>query len=227
MQTENLQHFTIDLKIPQETRLDFSGDYESITAWRLLSRYISRYPHDLRVHAQRILLTFEDSLNHNLPGSLQDLAIALAGKGKPFFTQLLDLAKPSLADEEYEEFKIMFDAPNKNQCWRKGSVLANGVCNGKKIVTFNGSEGSSIGFESTLEEARAYIEYGQLEEAQLLLESELLSKPELEGIEEELLYLYRSTRNHEQLEIMNNKLLEKGSELSLEWQQCYEEAKSW
>lgn len=227
MQTENLQYSFIDLKLPQETRIDFSGDYEVVFAWRLLSRYISRYPHDLRVHAQRILLTFDESLNNNLPGSLLDLAIALSGEGKPFFTQLLGLAKPHLPDEEHEQFKIIFDESPINQCWKKGSVLASGVCGGEKIVIFTGSKESSVGFESVLEEARAYIEYGQLEEAQLLLENELLSNQETEGIEEELLYLYQSTRNHEQLKIINNKLIEKGVALSSEWQQCTEEAKSW
>ncbi len=219
-------NFNIDLMLPQETRLRFSGDYEPITAWRLLSRYISRYPHDLRVHAQRILLAIEDKLVEHLPGALQDLSIALSGKGRPFFTSLLEQAKPDLSAENYQQFLDTFDAANENQCWQKGSMLANGVCDGKPIVVFNGSH-EVAGFADTLEEARAYIEYGQIDEARQLLENELLTNPTSTDIEEELLYLYQSTRHLNHFETMTSKLQKLDAELSSEWKQCREEAKSW
>jgi hypothetical protein len=227
MQKEDTHNFYIDLKLPQETRLHFSNDYDSVSAWRLLSRYISRYPQDLRVHTQRILLSIDHQLQE-LPGALQDLSIALSGKGQPFFNQLLELAKSSLSDEKYTQLKQSAenDINDQNQCWNKGSVLASGVCGGKKIVTFTGTE-EVYGFDSVLDEARAYIEYGQIEEAQLVLEEELLANPVSEGIEDELLYLYQSTRQQDHLEMMTNKLLGLGIELSPEWQQSIDDAKSW
>ena len=219
-------NFNIDLMLPQETRLRFSGDYDSIAAWRLLSRYISRYPHDLRVHAQRILLAIEEKLSELLPGALQDLLIALSGKGKPFFSSLLDCAKPSLTEDTYQQLIQAFDKNEQNQCWQKGSMLANGVCNGEAIVIFDGNE-DLAGFADILEEAKAYIEYGQIEEARELLEMELLKEPGSKSIEEELLYLYQSTRQQSHLDTMTHKLQELGSELSPEWKQCLENAKSW
>ncbi|MEE9351175.1 MAG: hypothetical protein V3U78_02850 [Thiotrichaceae bacterium] len=230
MKKNETLNFSIDLALPQETRLRFSGEYESIAAWRLLSRYISRYPHDLRVHAQRILLAIEDKLVEHLPGALQDLSIALSGKGKPFFTSLLEQAKSSLPEDTYQKFLDTFDAANPNQCWRKGSMLANGVCDGRPIVKFDGSE-EKAGFADILEEARAYIEYGQIDEARELLEEELLTNPDSSDVEEELLYLYKSIRQRNHFETMTTKLLtqrqELGMELSPEWKQCQEEANSW
>ena len=223
----DLLNASIDLILPQETRLRFSGDYESITAWRLLSRYISRYPHDLRVHAQRILLAVEDKLTDYLPGALQDLMIALSGKGKPFFTDLLEQAKPDLSEENYQHLLEQFDKnDHQNQCWKKGSILANGVCNGQTMITFDSAEEES-GFASTLEEARAYIEYGQIEEARELLENDLLTNPYSNDIEEELLYLYQSLQSRNHLDIMTNKLQELGTELTPEWKQCLKNANSW
>ncbi len=226
MEKDVTANFNIDLTLPQETRLRFSGEYESVTAWRLLSRYISRYPHDLRVHAQRIILAIEDKLTEHLPGALQDLAIALSGKGKPFFTSLLEQAKPALSEQDYQQFLDTFDSSSQDQCWQKGSMLANGVCDGKPVVIFDGSQEVS-GFANVLDEARAYIEYGQIDEARQLLEDELLTNPAATGVEEELLYLYKSTRHRSHLETMANKLQELGTELSTEWKQCLEEAKSW
>lgn len=230
MKKKDTHNFYIDLKLPQETRLHFSNDYDPVSAWRLLSRYISRYPQDLRVHTQRILLTIDHHLNE-LPGALQDLSIALSGKGQPFFDQLLELSKSSLSEEKYSQFKKLsraekMDIDDKNQCWNKGSVLASGVCGGQKIVTFTGTE-EVYGFDTLLDEARAYIEYGQIEEAQLVLEEELQNNPTAKEIEEELLYLYQSTRQQDHLEIMTNKLLSLGVKLSPEWQQCVNKAESW
>ncbi len=218
--------FLIDLKLPQETRLRFSGEYEPIAAWRLLSRYIARYPQDLRVHAQRILLVIDNELSEFLPGSLQDLIIALSGKGKPFFKSLLEQASPALSEEQQQHYLKAFDTESEQQCWTKGSVLANGICNANPLVIFEGND-EVQGFGSVLEEAQAYIEYGELEEARQLLENELLNQPRAEDIEEELLYLYQSLRQPGYLDEMTSNLQALDIELSPRWVQCLEDAKSW
>ncbi len=221
------QHFLIDLKLPQETRLRFSGEYEPVAAWRLLSRYISRYPQDLRVHAQRILLATDNTnLGDFLTGALQDLIIALSGKGKPLFKDLLMQARPALSETDFQHLQTTYDAENLHQCWKKGSVLANGVCDAKPLVLFEGIE-EEAGFADTLEEARAYIDYGQLEEARLLLENELLEKPDAQDIEEELLFLYQSIRQRHYLDTMTDKLKTSNIELSPAWKQSLEDANSW
>lgn len=223
---QDIQNRLIDLKLPQETRLRLADTYEPTTAWRLLSRYISRYPQDLRVHAQRVLLSTDEALSSFLPGAIQDLIIALSGKGKPFFQSLVEQVKPALSESEQQNLMDAFDTESQQQCWKKGSVLANGICNDKPLVIFEGIE-SETGFNSALEEAQAYIEYGELEEAREILEGELLNQPGAEDIEAELLYLYQSMREPEHIKIMTMNLQTLGAELSPQWQQCLEDAQNW
>lgn len=226
MRMEQTHAVHTELKLPLERRLRLGEDYDALSAFRLLSRSISRYPHDLRAHAQRILLATQPSHVDSLAGALQDLSIALAGKGKPFFTQLLETVKPSLAEADYSRLLSQFDADTPDQCWHKGSVLANGVCEKNKLVSFSGVETSE--FENILDEARSYIEYGQIENAQELLEQELLENGlQSTEVTEELLNLYQYTRNRSQLESMSLLLKERNFELSPEWQQCLQHAESW
>lgn len=217
------------LHITLDKRLRLNGHYDSLTAWRMLSRHVARYPNNLRVHTQRILLAEDSMLRHCLKGALIDLSLSLNGKGEYFSHQLLEMIKDSLSDEDYSYFKKSFGEESKNrkkyQNWVNGSVMANGADDGKLLVTFD--RGEQEAFSSKLEEARSCMEYGQLEEAIDILETEMLSHPDDRDIEAELLNLYQYMRDKSRFDNLSNKLKEQNVEFSEAWLATATEAKEW
>ncbi|CAA6809467.1 MAG: Unknown protein [uncultured Thiotrichaceae bacterium] len=216
-------HMTLD------KRLRLNGHYDSLTAWRMLSRHVARHPNNLRTHAQRIFLAEDSMLQHCLKGALVDLSLSLNGKGEYFSRQLLEMVKDSLSDEDYRYFKKSFsDDPGerkKYQNWVNGSVMANGADDGQLLVEF--TRGEQEAFVSKLEEARSCMEYGQLDEAINILETEMLSTPGDIEIEAELLNLYQYMRDKGRFDNLSNKLTEKGVEFSEAWHATAVEAKEW
>lgn len=222
---------TSNLNLPLEIRLELNGDYHALSAWRQLSRYIARHPHDLRAHAQRILLCKDEALREYLPGSLQDLYLSLSGLGQSFSKNLLSRVKPALSEDDFEEFSLKFEShqeAEKYNNWFKGSVLTSGTGKGKLLVEFSMTEEDGVvEYSNALEEARSCLEYGQLDVAQEILEQELLTSPDNSEAEEELLSLYQYTRDSNQLELMTVKLTELGAELSELWKEHQADAVNW
>jgi len=216
-------HTTLD------KRLRLNGQYDPLTAWRMLSRYVARHPTNLRVHTQRIFLAEDSMLRHCLKGALVDLSLSLNGKGTQFSQQLLEMIKDSLSDEDYDYFKKSFGG-NSNvidvfQKWVNGSVIANGADDGRLLVKFD--RGEQEVFSSRLEEARSCMEYGQLDEAIDILETEMLSQPDDTDIEAELLNLYQYLRDKGRFDSISNKLKEQNVEFSEAWLATAEDAKEW
>jgi hypothetical protein len=71
---------------------------------------------------------------------------------------------------------------------------------------------------SILEEARALVDEGHLDEAQSMLESALLDDPQGPDLAEELLIVYRATRNTEGY-AKYRQLLERNHALPASWQE--------
>ncbi|HIQ14467.1 MAG TPA: hypothetical protein EYH38_02700 [Leucothrix sp.] len=220
--------FYIDLKLPLDHRLHLGSDYNALSAWRLLSRNISRTPHNLRLHTQRILLSIETPLEKVLPGAFQDLSIALSLSGKQFYFNLLDRAKDSLTAGNYTKLSNLFENKETINCWLRGSVLANGTCSSKPLVIHNKKEvNRKITYINKLEEALDLINEGEIETAQLILEQSYLENPTDIFIEEELLLIYQSTRNKLALDNMTQKLLTAEITPSLAWEAYMNISEEW
>ncbi|MCK5727317.1 MAG: hypothetical protein KAH22_10880 [Thiotrichaceae bacterium] len=219
--------FYIDLKLPLDHRLHFGDDYNPLNAWRLLSRNISRTPHNLRLHTQRILLCIEANLEKVLLGAFQDLSIALSLSGKRFYFNLLDKAKDSLSAGNYTKLSNLFENTETVNCWLNGSVLSNGICTSKALVIHHKKEIVQAGYDNNLEEALALIDEGQIDEARIILEQALLDNFDDILIEEELLLIYQSTRDKEALENMTQRLLEAEATPSLAWEAYMNTSEEW
>lgn len=217
------------LHITLDKRLRLNGHYDSLTAWRMLSRHVARHPNNLRVHTQRIFLAEDSMLRHCLKGALVDLSLSLNGKGEYFSHQLLEMIKDSLSDDDYSYFKKSFSEECKNlqkyQNWVNGSVMANGADNGRPLVSFDRGEQGT--FASKLEEARSCMEYGQLDEAIDILEAEMLSQPDDAEVEAELLNLYQYMRDKTRFDNLSSKLKEQNVEFSEAWLKTAAEAEEW
>lgn len=229
-----ITHATSSLKLPLETRLRFHGEHDPLPTWRQLSRYIAQRPHDLRSHAQRLILCQDEALTDYILGALLDLHLVMGSLGQPFTQKLFDYVKPSLSDSDYDYFSQYFVGDHVNDVdiynpWYKGSVLTNGTGKGVLLVeaTLQQEEAKEEQVTNPLDEARSCLEYGELETAQEILEQELLAFPDNHEVEEELINIYYYTRDAKQLEHMTRKLQEVGVEPSEFWKQCQASAVNW
>ncbi len=217
-----------------EQRLQIDEEYDPVSAWRSLSHHIVRYPRDLRAHTQRILLgQNNDKIANFLPGSLQDLFLVLNNDGYQLRKHLLNLSEQFLTNEEFSFFSHWIKQNAKDDqthhCWQTGSVLSTGSCGGELLLQ---PEEKAVTqtvatYDDILEEARACLDYGQLDVAQQLLEAEILKSPQSTEIEEELLTIYQYSKDKEQFDNLTKKLLEKGVTLSEKWLKCQQTSSTW
>jgi len=220
--------------LADERCIQVDNRYDPVAAWRALSHHIVRYPRDLRAHAQRILLGHTNKeIVDFLPGSLQDLFLILENNGYPLRKHLLDLSKQHLTDKEFSFFsrwiKQNAKSDKTHHCWQTGSVLSTGSCGGQSLVSTEEQSDTSAAtaYADVLEEARACLDYGQLDVAQQLLEDELLKSPQSKAIEQELLTIYQYSRNKHQFDIVTEKLQKQGVTLSAEWLECQQSSSAW
>jgi len=215
-----------------ERRIQIDEGYDPVSAWRALSHHVVRYPRDLRAHAQRILLGHHNGeVSGFLAGSLQDLFLILENNGYALRKNLLDLSKQHLTEQEVTFFTHWIKQNAKNDkthhCWQTGSVLSTGSCGGESLLEQQSEESNEANYPDVLEEARACLDYGQLDVAQELLEDEILKSPQSKEIEQELLMIYRHSRDRDQLIALSKKLVAQGATLSEEWIECQQNSSTW
>ena len=215
-----------------ERSLKIDEEYNSLSAWRTLSHHIVRYPRDLRAHTQRILLGQNNSdISNFLPGSLQDLFLALDNAGYPLRKKLLDLSEQYLTNDEFSFFTQWIKQNSKDDkthhCWQTGSVLCTGQCVGTSLLYEEKGIEEKSGYTNVLEEARACLDYGQLDVAQELLENEILISPDSKEVEKELLTIYQYSKDKNQFDQLTKNLLSQGVSLSEEWKECQKSSSTW
>ncbi|HPE62051.1 MAG TPA: hypothetical protein PLB10_17095 [Thiolinea sp.] len=217
-------------QLEQERGLRLSGHYPARQSWRHLSHHVSRYPHDLRAHTQRILLAREETLRDQLEGSLLDLLLALGSAGRQLRQQLLDATLDSLPEHSRQRFTDWMTAEEKPALeaeWFSGSVLARGQPTRHLKLVRQQRTRSDSSYASVLEEARASLDYGQIELAQQLLEREITENRHTPEIERELLGIYRHTRNRDMLEQLTEVMIAKRIDLGPDWLATCTEAANW
>ena len=183
---------------------------------RYLAHHVKRYPLDLRVQVQRVLANKDQE---HLAGALQDLFIALKDNGLKLRQMIYDEVREGLSanDDKYFSDCLVngFEQSNSDR-FVAGSVLTLGLTSkGMPLLTAITRESSS--YTSHYQEAIDCLEYGQLEVAQELLESEMLNPEGDPRTEEELLRVYSYTKDVESKARLLALLTEQGRELSPDW----------
>ncbi len=198
--------------------LQLSEDYSTNSNRRYLAHHVKRYPLDLRVQVQRVLMSKDED---NLPGVLQDLFIALKDDGLKLRQMLFTQVQQYLPQAEQDYFSNWLDKgyeQGHTDRFILGSVLATGLAS-KNISLLSeplvAKESSS--YESHYQEAVDCIEYGQLEDAQELLEQEMLNPEGDTRTEEELLRVYSYTKDYESRDRLLALLVAQDRELSPDW----------
>ncbi|RVU86216.1 hypothetical protein EOL70_01850 [Leucothrix sargassi] len=191
-------------------------EYSTQANRRYLAHHVKRYPLDLRAQVQRVLLNKDQEA---LTGVLQDLFIALKGKGFKLREMLFDQVKENLSEEDqryFSDWLAQGEEVVNNDRFVKGSVLTKGLSDkGTALLNLSAKESSS--YSSQYQEAIDCLEYGQLEDAQALLEGEMLSPEGDPRAEEELLRVYTYTKDEESKARLLALLTEQGRELSPSW----------
>ena len=183
-----------------------------------LTHAIARTPGDLYRHVQRINLYIKSVELEGLYGALLDLFISLKANGRPLRERMLKISKPLLDEEQYQ-FLLQhlnkgitaIDAvPRSN-----ASVLAKGVVGTSQLVCK--LDNRKVQIQDPLEEAYQYLEYGQIDQAQQVLEDAILGDPMRMEFYHDLIDIYQRTNARESFLTMQEKLHRNAAALPDEW----------
>lgn len=175
-------------------------DLDADTAWHFYSHYIRRNPSDLTLHTHRVFFAMKHKDAVLLPGSLHDLFYVLKDAGEQLRVRLLKASLPYLSKQDTLYFAMWIKTGIKNGMgyqWVNGSVLSDGLTGPEhSLITMEKIEnGNNV--LSPLEEAREYMEYGQLDVAQDILLKALDEDPDNQTLIEELDYLSNYVKSRE------------------------------
>jgi hypothetical protein len=226
---DSLPELPVSFVLASQKQLHVNNLHDTTKTWRYYSHHISRHPQDLRAHTQRLFLALDNDMPDVLAGATQDLFIALEGKGADLKANMLELVKPKLKSEDSSIFEAWLSSGTRKSFTEKqGSVLDKGLPGEPQtlVTVAHDKEEAAPTYGNAIEEANALLEYGQVEEAQTLLEEDLLRSND-EEVMVELLNIYQYTRDKTSLEATAGKLLESGVELSDAWKEVQNESQEW
>lgn len=184
--------------IPGDSRLLLDVDKDANAAADFLAHAIVRNPSDLRAHVQRIYLHLRTEQRDGILAALTDLFISLGGKGVQLRTRLLAQCR-HLLDQTAHQFlhdhlhsgigalDALPPAP--------GAMLPKGVSGTARLITTE--RDSEQGERDYLEEARSFVEYGELDMAKQTLTEGILLHPGDEALHDDLLELFQYTDDRE------------------------------
>ncbi|MCU7845205.1 MAG: hypothetical protein KZQ93_15355 [Candidatus Thiodiazotropha sp. (ex Monitilora ramsayi)] len=159
------------------------------------ARAIARTPAALRLHVARIEL-YVVTTDTRVPGALLDLFLTLKEKGFPLRRRMLAISKSLLTPHDLNlfltglqkgEINLTADPPEA-----VSSILRSGITGDTRLVEKSVQVASNATDPLTI--AQEYLEYGQVELAQEILERSLLAAPNHEALHHALLEIYRHTR---------------------------------
>jgi len=167
-------------------------DIDANAAWNYYSHKIRRNPTDLTLHTHRVFFAMRHNNAELLPGSLNDLFYVLKDAGKKLRIRLLKASLPYLSKQDTLYFAMWIKVGIKKGMgyqWVNGSVLSDGLFGPEQtLITMTKSSVEDTS-TSPLEEAREFMEHGQLDIAQQVLHSALATDPDNQTLIEELEYL--------------------------------------
>ncbi len=167
-------------------------------AWHFYSHSIRRNPNDLKLHTRRIFFAMQHRNAELLPGSLHDLFFVLKDAGENLRIRLLKASAPYLTKKDITYFAMWIKVGIKKGMgykWIPGAVLSCGLYGPDQTLLEMMPQENLQASLSPIEEARACMEYGQLEVAQRILEEALEKDSQNKILIEELEYLSKYTKS--------------------------------
>ncbi|MCU7931763.1 MAG: hypothetical protein KZQ90_13255 [Candidatus Thiodiazotropha sp. (ex Codakia rugifera)] len=189
-----------------------------------LDHAVTKKPFDLRSHVQRIHVHIYRRDADALHGALLDLFIVLKEKGRPLRERMLKLSQTVLGEDRYRVLLDQLDASITVEDVGysfKTSLLSYEVRNSKKFIQKTETHEVIQHYLDPQQEARDYLEYGQVDEAREVLENAILKDPLQQCLHHDLLEIYKTTKSkkmflamHRRLNINNNPVANAWDELA-------------
>jgi hypothetical protein len=158
----------------------------------------SRTPENLLNHVQRIFHHIRHKNTEDTYGAILDLFIVLKNHGRPLRERMLNYARPLIQGERFDRLQQLLDENLLEQDAIPASprsILSQGFVTPYRLVEkVNVSE--ELDYDP-LSASRSYMEYGQLDSARTVLESEILSGSVQPEIHSDLIEIYR--RSHDKI----------------------------
>lgn len=162
---------------------------------------IQKHPENLAAHIQRITCCYQEDLTDPLFAALVDFLIILNKRGKAISRRMITgtVAKlssrqqallESAINEEIDDISLI-----EGNCY---SIFCRGLSGTVNLIEKIDADEST--HHNPLKLAQDAVEYCQLDEAMLILESALVEQPHWIELHESLLELYKSTHNQTRFE---------------------------
>lgn len=178
-----------------------------------LAHRVVRNPTDLSTHVMRIQLLIRVKDRHGLYGALLDLFIALNQKGYRLRKRMLMLAHPCLRTKHFELlFHYLKSSQDVDVCITsvESSVLSKGYIGDRHFISTScRQEKDTFAAQNVMQQVNDCIEYGQVDEARILLESAIVKEPWQQELHNNLLEIYWATRDLNGCQIMYERLSDK------------------
>jgi hypothetical protein len=178
---------------------------------------VSRDPKDLEAHTRRVLLAAQVPLSDRLFGALLDVFLALGPNGRHLREQLLDRAALHLDPDDQLFFRHCLAEglrPDAQLPSTPGSVLDPAIMGTSRLVEKQRVAVAEVG---VLEQAISLLDDGDLDGAKQLLEDALLSNPTDVAVANELLLIYKHSRDDAAVAAMVARLQEQGAAAPEGW----------
>lgn len=187
-----------------------------------LAQRVARCRGDLQAHVLRIYLHTEHGDTDQLTGALADLFITLGSKGRDLKLRMLDLASPHLDDAWlsflYDHLDNGLDTITPLPATRYSRLTA--AINGSVALV---AKAAAVATRlSPLEEARDLLNNGAIDDARQFLEAVLPDNPDALDLHQELLEIYRHTRDSARLQQMEARLAPLAPTVCEAWQHIKE-----
>ena len=182
---------------------------------RFLTALILRKPRNLFVHLQRISLCYEQKNEEQLYAALVDFFVVLQDAGFLIKQRMLGGVRHELSSGLLQRLQTYLTDYRLIQ-GNIYTVLTSGIESNIELVFSPADDKQSLDHDP-LQIARDYIEYSQLDEARETLESAILASPDYMELHEDLLELYKVTKNVDAFNEMKFALSEINHPMQTNW----------
>jgi len=189
-----------------------------------LTYQIIKSPNDFRSHIQRIYLLIQQQNTNALYGALFDLFLVLGPNGLALRQRMLFNAQSLLAELDFNALQqtlesgvttdIAIQKPTQ-------AVLNNGLAVTQHFIEKVDQQNQTS--SNAVEEASSYLEYGQFDQARMVLEEAIISTPRQLELHHDLLEIFQTTRDSEQFIVFYERLIEINAALPKYWKEMANE----
>ncbi|MCB1875138.1 MAG: hypothetical protein KDH88_04105 [Chromatiales bacterium] len=189
---------------------------------RLAAFAVGRHPKDLLAHTRRILTHIQLAERDAVIDALIDLQRVLGRQGSSLRNRLLHKARYLLSEQEIAHLASDDDHFGDSTYLRvngRHNVLGNFAWGSARLVeAVEKAEFQPLVTSDALEESREWLDSGQIDEAREVLENAILLQPERLELHEEILEIFRHTREVDELRSTKRRLQRAGETLPDAWE---------